>query len=158
MTERRGKWKRPGTLWSRIRARYRVNKKTGCHEWTALCTPSGYARMWWAGRDNRVTRLLWATKKGPIPVGLNVLHRCDNRACIRLKHLFLGTDLDNARDRDRKGRHAHGETSGTAVLTATRVRHIRAARNTPLRVFAAKFKVSISAVGRARQGVTWSHL
>jgi hypothetical protein len=41
-------------------------------------------------------------RKGEIPKGLFVLHRCDNRKCVR--HLFLGTQLDNVRDCIAKGR------------------------------------------------------
>ena len=43
---------------------------------------------------------------GPIPVGLFVLHRCDNRSCVRPEHLFLGTADDNSKDLKAKGRWA----------------------------------------------------
>ena len=36
---------------------------------------------------------------GPIPAGGKILHRCDNRPCIRASHLYLGTNADNVRDR-----------------------------------------------------------
>ena len=35
-----------------------------------------------------------------------VLHRCDNRPCINVEHLYLGTHRDNMNDmRDRKRAH-----------------------------------------------------
>lgn len=49
-------------------------------------------------------RLSWQIANGSIPDGLQVLHHCDNGACIRPDHLFVGTQADNMRDMDAKGR------------------------------------------------------
>jgi hypothetical protein len=57
-----------------------------------------------AGRSMLSHRVSWVEANGPIPDGLCVLHRCDNRACVRPEHLFLGTHLDNIRDMMAKGR------------------------------------------------------
>jgi DNA-binding XRE family transcriptional regulator len=54
-----------------------------------------------------------------------VLHHCDNRLCINVDHLYLGTHHDNMRDRDSRGRQARGERNGMAHLTEQQVVEIR---------------------------------
>lgn len=51
-------------------------------------------------------RVSWMIHFGPIPDGLCVCHKCDNRRCVRPDHLFLGTKKDNNQDMFRKGRNA----------------------------------------------------
>lgn len=77
-----------------------------CWEWSTRTNyhPMGYERMRVEGRQWMVHRLSWVIHNGPIPAGLCVLHRCDNPPCVNPAHLFLGTNLDNNRDRDAKGR------------------------------------------------------
>ena len=157
MTEKRGKWKRPGTLEERITWRSKRNKKTGCLEWTAGKSPKGYALIWWEGTTWRVSRLLWTKHKGPIPPGLKVLHKCDNTGCIELRCFFLGDDTANMRDRDRKQRQARGERVHCSKLTATKVRYLRRVK-TPALHLARRWHVSVGSICRARNGDTWKHI
>lgn len=50
-------------------------------------------------------RASWEIHVGPIPPGMQVLHRCDVTNCVRPDHLFLGTNQDNTNDKVAKGRH-----------------------------------------------------
>jgi hypothetical protein len=97
-----------------------------CWTWTASCLKSGYGQMSIAGRKTMTHRLSWELAHGAIPPGLQVLHRCDNRRCVRPDHLFLGTDLDNRRDAMLKNRHNSGERHGHAKLTWAIVGDMRA--------------------------------
>lgn len=75
-----------------------------CIFWTAGAREDGRGLMHVDGKMVSATHISWFLKHGVWPM-LHVLHRCDTPACVNPEHLFEGTDLDNARDRDAKGRH-----------------------------------------------------
>jgi hypothetical protein len=69
----------------------------------------GYGRFDWGGRRRvQAHRAAWMVERGPIPAGMKICHRCDNRTCVRIDHLFLGTQADNIADMVTKGRHHEG--------------------------------------------------
>jgi len=70
-------------------------------------------------------RMSWAIHFGQIPRGMCVLHKCDNRACTRPDHLFIGTRIDNAKDRNLKGRQARGESHACCRLSGHEASQIR---------------------------------
>ena len=60
-------------------------------------------------RKRKCHRLSYEAHIGPIdPATPCVLHRCDNPPCCNPQHLWLGTLIDNVRDRDAKGRTKSG--------------------------------------------------
>lgn len=139
----------------------KVDKTGECWVWTASKRTNGYGQIGSTGgrwRPLQAHRVSWVLHFGPIPDGLWVLHRCDNRPCVRPDHLFLGTVTDNNRDMVAKGRaikpeqHARGERASTAKLTADQVRELRAAHaaGESAKSLAARFGISTVMVGRIR--------
>src|SRR3990167_3892348 len=84
---------------------YMPEPNTGCWLWTGATRYDGYGTRPWRGKTSaQAHRIAWEVFRGPIPDGLQVLHRCDVRCCVNPDHLFLGTQLDNMRDMIQKGR------------------------------------------------------
>ena len=89
---------------ARFEAKVSPEPNTGCHLWTGAAIRQGYGYAVVGGKTRRAHRVAFEHFKQKVPEGLCVLHRCDQPACVNPDHLFLGTDKDNAVDRDRKGR------------------------------------------------------
>jgi hypothetical protein len=91
--------------------------------------------------------------------GLAVLHSCDITSCVNPLHLRLGTQQDNARDRDQRRRRIApvGEKHGRAKLTCADVIEIRASLE-PLEALAARYGISAGYADRVKRRATWKHI
>lgn len=95
--------------------RFWAKVRTGdkCWEWVGAIADTGYGIFTVSTKIHVSThRFSYQLHYGTIPDGLWVLHRCDNRRCVRPDHLFLGTALDNVRDMDKKGRRRNVQVRG----------------------------------------------
>lgn len=71
---------------------------SGCLIWQASLAPGGYGQLTFQSRGYLAHRFAWIAKHGPIPPGLHVCHRCDERRCVNPDHLFLGNHSANMLD------------------------------------------------------------
>lgn len=121
---------------TRFYSKIRIGAPDECHEWTAFKSKDGYGRFRAFGGhpvflSHRVAYSLHHGVDLPCEeVGKPtcVLHTCDNPSCCNPRHLWLGSRVDNNRDRARKGRNApvrNGEKNNHAVLCSDDVRAIR---------------------------------
>lgn len=113
-----GFYKNPGekswfdSFWDKVQ---KSENPKECWKWTGgirplkSIAPLGYGhfafRLNGKVQNFSAHRLMYELTSGPIPPGLNVLHKCDNLICVNPDHLFLGTQKDNIQDCVKKGRH-----------------------------------------------------
>lgn len=162
----------------------KVDKSGECWTWAgALMRQTGYGAFRFEGRTAYAHRVSYILANGPIPDGLYVCHRCDNRPCVRPSHLFLGTHRDNFADAVAKGRFPHGRehwssrppqvrsistsvgpnagtSNGNSRLTEDDVRLIisRLRGGAHPRVLASAFGVSVAHVRSIAYGRAWRNI
>lgn len=140
-----------------------------CWEWTGRAKISGYGFISLGGRGDgkaMAHRVSWEIHNGPIPSGTGyhgtiVMHTCDNRLCVNPAHLRLGTQTENVRDMDAKGRRRTvvrvGSKHHNSKLTEDAVRFIRAS-SASNKELGARFGVTPSAIGFVRRRIVWKHV
>lgn len=140
----------------------RVRQSDGCWLWTG-CRVRGYGMTKCDGRGQLAHRVAWQLTHGPIPDGMDVCHTCDEPACCRTSHLWLGTHKDNMRDMTAKGRASDGRgvRNPAAKLTEAEVRQIRqryADGGISHRKLGSAFGVSESTIQHLIIGRKWAHI
>jgi Mor family transcriptional regulator len=133
-----------------------VEKTDGCWLWKGATEGVTYGRIYDATRKEKVLahRVSWEIHHGVIPEGQNVLHRCDNPACVNPEHLFLGTHVDNAQDMVSKFRgHCVFKNKDTVVEILDLHSHGHSGRS-----LAKMFGVSVDTIYRILHGRSYGHV
>ena len=93
-----------------------LNLVSGCWEWDKTIGRGGYGKIQINKAQVTASRASYEEFIGPIPDGMLVCHKCDNRRCCNPEHLFLGTHQDNADDMLSKSRSMHGSWHYKATI------------------------------------------
>jgi hypothetical protein len=88
---------------------------------------------------------------GPIPPGLQVLHRCDIPPCVNAAHLFLGTQADNIKDAAAKQRLTVPRTCTLSLFDRLEIFHMPPYRGMGVDL-AARYGVTKAAISLIRGG------
>jgi len=141
----------------RLRVRVERNAQAGCLEWKGARRNGGYGDITYKRTRYLAHRLSWLAHRGSIPDRLFVCHSCDNRACIEISHLFLGTARDNVTDMIRKGR---ARMLGRARLTEADAADIkrRLADGQSVSSIAKLKSVSYNSVLAIKSNRCWRHV
>lgn len=79
-----------------------------CWEWIGSgFSKDGYGIFSFKAQSYRSHRVSYYLFNGTISKDLFICHKCDNPKCLKPQHLYEGTGLDNARDRDLRGRRVN---------------------------------------------------
>ena len=150
-----------GGMWKEKFLR-RVRKTDSCWNWD---NPGkrGYGYVYVCGKMLRAPRVAYILWVGEIPEGLNILHSCDNPACVNPEHLRVGGQSENIRESFEKGRHTlvKGERNGKSKLTDAAVLNIRKLYDVDglsLRKIGTLFGVGHTTICNVVRGKTWMHV
>ena len=134
-----------------------------CWVWTASLATSGYGAFGVVQGDIRMAhRVSWRIAHGTLPDEQWVLHKCDNRRCVRPDHLFLGNAKDNSADMWAKGRGVGSKLRGErhcnaklsfAQITEIRERYQRGERNQS--ALGREYGVTSQQIGHIVRGEQW---
>ena len=139
----------------RIRFWEKVQRGEGCWIWQGVRSVSRYGTFCFRGHNINAHRAAWLLTHGPIEgKGVDVLHTCHNGhlGCVRPDHLYLGTDLENSRDRVLAG-------NCSKTVTPEKVREVRRLLGTMTQVEIAKrVGITQAIVCGIKTGKNWSHV
>jgi len=155
----------------RKRISYRTSKESllansfihnGCLIWNGYKNSDGYGFTSIKQKRIATHRLIWQFTNGEIPKGMVICHKCDNRACLNIDHLFIGTQADNVKDMDIKGRRVSlaGELNKAAKLNINQVLEIRELCKVGVyaKHIAPKYKISMATVYHIKNRRIWGEL
>jgi len=144
-----------------------VTADEGCWSWQGGERGGNYPMCWVPGIGTILAhRIVYLMTRGELPPGKLILHKCDNRRCVRPDHLYAGTHSDNVKDawdRDPRWsarRYPCGDDHHLAKLKSPQVREVRRllADGVAQKEIAEKFGVNVGVINSIRIGKTWRHL
>jgi hypothetical protein len=94
---------------------------------------------------------VYKINKGEIPEGLEVMHSCDNPACINPEHLSVGTHQQNIQDAVTRGRMKISNKISPSDIIEIRQKHMEL-----LKYYTDKFDVCDITILNIMRRRTWN--
>lgn len=130
-----------------VNLRYRVEEGTGCHIWTGARQRNGYGVVGTNDHGTfRAHRVAYEQAHGPLADGLQLDHKCRNRACINPEHLEPVSNAENSR---------RGAKAKLTWDDVREIRRLRAEEGISLRKLGRMFGVSSCAIHNICIGKRW---
>lgn len=143
-------------FWSKVD----IKDLFGCWEFQGSITEWGYGQIKSNGKMIKAHRFAWEFVFGKIPKGMQINHKCNNRRCCNVSHLYLGTAQQNVDDMTLAGRQARGEKHGKSRFTNSDIINIRKLNNDGYSKIEISeiYKTSASNIGSICRRKTWKHI
>ncbi len=100
-----------------------IGEENKCWIWRGPINNNGYGRFSVDKIDHYAHIVAYAIKHKLNKVDLYVCHTCDNKLCVNHNHLFLGTHLDNMKDKISKGRQTKKLTDKEVIEIREKYEH-----------------------------------
>lgn len=147
----------------------KVVQDGNCLVWTGAKFHFGHGVFRHLRKNLKAHRVAYYNFVEPFDESLVVCHTCDNPSCVRGSHLFVGTQGDNIKDRDSKGRGGHqngapnpptmrGSSNSSSKLTEKQVLEILSMSDMSGTALGKLFNVSHRTISAIRLGKIWKNL
>jgi hypothetical protein len=136
---------------------YTIDPQTGCWEWQLSLHSSGHGVWRWNGKYETAHRISMRIHGYDLD-NKQVNHHCDNPSCVNPKHLYLGTQQDNMRDKQVRGRSDRGTDRWSNRLSEEQVKEIRKDTTSSHASLGRKYGVTYHTIRKIRNKELWSWL
>jgi hypothetical protein len=160
---------KPKPAFYRFSLSWELDSKTMCWNWLGFLNRGAnrkYGSIKVDGKSVSAHRFSWEFyNDSKVPVGMIVMHKCDNPKCVNPIHLCIGTHKENMNDMTLKNRQAKGNDfvnrkpatgskNGLAKLTELQAMEIFK-DNRSQRKIASQYGVSQAVVHNIKSKKTW---
>lgn len=133
--------------------------ENGCKNWPFTLNSKGYGKISFKNKACEAHRVIYRCVHGEIKKGLVVRHLCNNKKCINIDHLALGTPRDNMQDAVAAGSYHLGEKHHASKLTKEQVIYIRSYEmDIGTSALGRKYKVNHKTIESIKNRLTWKHI
>lgn len=109
------------------------------------------------GKRISIFRYIYELEINKVPEGKILRHKCDNIKCINPKHLEIGTQAENMKDKAERNHNTKGSKHHNSKLTEEQITKILKDKRT-LKEIAKEFNIAVSTVSKIKNNKLWQHI